>query len=333
MITGQFTSRSIADQTNLSYLFYLQLDNTSGLCDIGISGANKVNYIFQNGRIYDYLNNYIYSYNANQWISISGNIGQSGCNCFINNNPIYIGQPIPTGIYNQIYINPTNVNVTIYPKVFGQIPNYIINANSTYASGQSLTGYFTNNSTQYIRIFSGTIIDTNSNFTFTSYPTGDFIGTQPFILDYITLSNVADTVPLMFYTNFGTITGVFNTSGIIFNQFTEFFNLYPNSGTIASGQTNQYVLNYNIAQNEIFTIGLNTTGNYGYWQLATGVSSLNLINISSGNFTNKTVQATGIGVGNPQSMLVSVFYSGISGYATLNINGLYNSYTQSISGV
>lgn len=338
MKLSNFSKRSIADQTALSYVFYMQLDNTSGACTIGVSGVDDVTtvtYYCSGGRIYNHNNDYIYGYNANEWVNISGNIGLSGCDCYINNKPVYIGMAKQTGIYNTLYINPINTNITIYPQVFGEMPDYTISASGIYVSGQSLTGYFINNNpTLNFRVFSGLITDVNSNFTLSSFPTGNITNTGQFILDYISLINVSQTVPITFYTNFGEITGAFFTSGSLSYQTDEFFNFAPTTGYFTSGQTSLYTLNYNVTSGASFSVGLLATGDYAYWAIETGVSSSSLTSLYSGlYFQNSYYDGSGTGSGLPQTLVVSVSYSGISGYATLSASSLYGSTSMLISGV
>src|SRR3990167_5101692 len=144
MTATGFLRRSIADQTgNAAFALNVTLSNSSGICNFGLSGGITLNYLMQSGKIYDNSSNFIGSYTPGLYNYVSGVVAPTTHDLYLDSQPVYFGQPKPTGKINYFYINPQNVSATYDLFVKGTLPVYTNSTSITFITGQSITGSFT----------------------------------------------------------------------------------------------------------------------------------------------------------------------------------------------
>ena len=213
MVISGYNYRTICDQNNFSYTLDLSLNNTTGTCMLGFSGSMPFVYNFISGKIYDNNNNFIYGYEPNTRINISGNIDIYTYDCWINKNPIIIGQTKPSGIFSNFIIYPQNTIATLSLNIYGDIPEYTILNSGTCISGGFALGTIINTGWQSFSIFSGVITDSYNNFSLSGLQTGRLTNSGTFKLNYTYLTSGLFTVPITLYTDFGTIIFDYTVSG------------------------------------------------------------------------------------------------------------------------
>lgn len=334
MIASGFTKRSISDQTGVfGYNINVTLDNTSGYCQIGFSGTQNVAFTFQNGRIYGPQNLFVGAYQANVPIAIQGQVGPTSYDYSIDGAPIALGNPIQSGTYSWIFINPSGTTPSFDVSVQGQIPAYSIPSSGTYQGiGTIITGMIVNlNPEVKFRIFNAALTAI-SPYSLTGFTTGDITGTGYFYLtsNYTTTSTVS--IPISFYTNFGevdisyqisgytpiypnvylTLSPLLTGSNVIpipngYNQaFTAYLSNYPNSAQISvslnyisgvTGNIYQYVSISNPVTGEVsgYVYGAQTITNY-YQSTVTGTDPITMLPVSGtgiGYLTSSIIAATG----------------------------------------
>lgn len=242
MIATGFTIRSLANQDDISFNLSATFSNATGKCEFGFTGISGLNshFTFESGKIYDFDNRYIWSYQQLNSISISGNIVDNKYNYFIDSIPVCLLGNRKSGYYSGFYISPTNVDVDFDLVVSSDAPQFSLHYPTNILTGQSITGYIFNEETIHnraFRIFSGELFNQNILFSLSYLYTGTKInGLQSgmFVIDQTLSSNQtwqstigAYTIPLRLFTDFTTqITGLDITieASPIFNiQFLEMF--------------------------------------------------------------------------------------------------------------
>lgn len=268
MIVSGYKQRNIYTQNDIfQYQFNPSLSNTSGRCDFGFSGQSGViNWKLESGRIFDYNNNYLFSYQANSEVLISGSLSSGSNDFWVNNNPIYIGQQKTGNNYNYFYINPSNVTVDFNLFINGNVPDYSYSVFDTYYSGELLTLNFVNQSNYPITIFSGAT--SNPNFSVVN-ATGISIAGNSTGVIYLAASGFSpflQDIPLDFYTNFGDFSFLFNGSGVPFDDSEFYILLGPENSIVNQGTTATYTTNFfntsGANLNVTLTYVSGATGNY-----------------------------------------------------------------------
>src|SRR6187401_360517 len=101
-VTG-FKKRSIADQRDtVDFNFALTFNSLSGRSECGLSGSNVFKFSFERGRIYDPAGKFVSSYQKDVPVVISGQLGQSSYDYYIDNNLEALGNETGTGVYSWI---------------------------------------------------------------------------------------------------------------------------------------------------------------------------------------------------------------------------------------
>ncbi len=215
--------RSIPGQNEFSFEISLENSNISGTSNIGFSGVSGgLNlFRFNSGQILDSNNRYVWSYNPRENITISGNIGPGYLNYFINNKPVCLFSPHPQRYYDNFYAS-TNESILDFDLIVnGAIPEYQIIYPENILSNQNVTGYVKNISSpleRSLKIFSGSIVDLNFDYTLNTISTNTISGGRSgiFVLTPSGINNltgaVLNTVNLTLNTNFGTFTQELNYS-------------------------------------------------------------------------------------------------------------------------
>ena len=88
--------RSFAEQKSFSFDLDISLSSSSGVSNLGFSGNdNYYNFFkFENGRLFDPLNRFVYNYSKDETINISGNFSSGVFGYYINQNLIAVNLPI-----------------------------------------------------------------------------------------------------------------------------------------------------------------------------------------------------------------------------------------------
>ena len=176
-------NRSIAAQNQFSYSFDGLMSNSTGISNIGFSGdSGNINlFKFSSGKIYDIENRHVWSYNPNQSINISGNIGTGHTNYYVNNNLVCLFTKKPNAFYKYFYINTDKTTVDFNLKINGNTGSlYSFVFPFTNYVGDQITGYLVNQNPNLnfsFEIFSGESF-AQQYYTLTTVPTGFVSGSK-----------------------------------------------------------------------------------------------------------------------------------------------------------
>lgn len=348
---------SISDQTGISFLINISLNNINGICALGFKeNSENINFTFTNGKIFDPENKLIYTYNSNDNIKLSGNINSSGYDYYINDYYLCNTASKNYNIFNQFYLNTSGCIASTDIYVNGDRPNYKLDFNNLYYIRERITGFISGDQNLNFRIYSGDIIyPANSDFIITTIPsfgteisgskqniiiTPDFETSQDLYLDK------TGDFTFRLYTNFGEITKSFNLRSEYYTSgYINYFNIDNISKTffneIGIENTDYYILNIDFASG-------NETGQYsvpknlsfslqyqsGYTgQIATNINistgiNINLTGFISGSgYLSKFVPATGTGINLVTNTIVTgLVSSNVSGFTYLNgfVNNSFN---------
>jgi hypothetical protein len=340
---------SISEQTEVSFLIDLSLDNINGLCNLGFTGINQnVNFKLTNGKIFDPENKLIYTYNANENIKLSGNINSSGYDYYINDYYLSNINSKSYTKFDRFYLNTSGCTGTTEFYINGDRPNYKLNFNNFYYARENITGFISGNQNLNFKIYSGDIISpANSNFIISTIPSfNQNISGQKY---NIIITPDLDTTKQLYldktgdfifglYTNFGKISGVFKlNSQYLTTGYINYFNVNKISETFSTepGETNtdSYVLGAD------FVLG-NETGSYSIdknlsfiFEYANGYtgSILETININTGinstltgfisgsGYLSNAIIATGSGINLLNNQIVTgLINNNVSKFIYLN---------------
>jgi len=339
---------SISEQTGVSFLIDLSLDNINGLCNLGFTGVNKnVNFKFINGKIFDPENKLIYAYNPNENIKLSGNINPSGYDYYIND---YYLSNISSKSYtkfDRFYFNTSGCTGSAELYINGDRPNYKLDFNNFYYVRENITGFISGNQDLKFKIYSGDIIyPLNSNFSINAIPSNQNISGDKY---NIIVTPDLDTTKQLYldktgdfifglYTNFGKISGAFKlNSQYLTTGYINYFNINKTSETFftqpAQINIDSYVLGLD------FALG-NETGSYsidknlsfifeyasGYTgtiseeiNISTGINSTLTGFISGSGYLSKSFLVTGSGINLlTNSIVTGEIYSDVNQFIYLN---------------
>src|SRR5687767_4919741 len=99
-----FKKRSIADQNSVvDFNFALTFNSMNGRSECGLSGTNVFKFAFEDGRIYDPVGKFVSSYQKDVPVVISGQLGQSSYDYYIDNTLEALGNQTGSGLYSWIY--------------------------------------------------------------------------------------------------------------------------------------------------------------------------------------------------------------------------------------
>jgi photosystem II stability/assembly factor-like uncharacterized protein len=256
-----------------SFSFYLNggFDNVSGISNFGVSGSDgNINYklfTFSSGNIFDINNKYIYSYNPEEILEISGNLGTNYFNYFINDIPICLYTPVNKNFSGDhyFYVSAQNhtFNFDLYTTTTDK-PNYEIIFPQSIILGKPITGLFSQPieaNQSKIKIFTGSIIDNNFYSLNTinelinknSNYSGNLILQYTNILppvNYQSGANVINGISgiLNLQTNFGTINQNFviklDTFPFYTTDFIEFFTGFTGANEFVTGTNLSFGFRY-----------------------------------------------------------------------------------------
>lgn len=341
-VTG-FIQRSISDQQGIvGFDFIASVSSNNGSMNFGLSGTNGFNFLFSNGRIYDPSNNFIGSYDSNIPVEISGSLGQSSYDYYLQGQLVGMNIPWPSGTYSSIYANTANVVGELDILINGTLPNYYFSQTGLYlASGATVTGNIINlNPNLRFRVFDIETVDSNAPFYVSSFTSGDIsssgnfylVGTQNTVGQYL--------LPLLFVTNFGEIQVEMNISGNNFSNPNVYLQISPTDGIVKNFVPKEYQVYFGTSTNSTdmgvslqYLSGI--TGNIYKFiltgnnitkpvsGLVTGISSIfNTINgIVSGLDPLTSIVETGIGTGTFMSAPIAAT-GFVSGNYVCTVSGL-----------
>lgn len=354
MIFSGKNYRSLLEQDKFSFKADLSINNLTSSAAFGFSGENKsISFSFESGRIYDPENRYFGNYEANNVISISGNISGSSYDYYYNKSPIcFVG--VKESFKTQNFFTDTsgcNLNI-IDVLVTAPKYDYTLDFATEFVLSGTITGSLKSVDTgRRFEIFSGEIISPGS-FIFSGFEGGRTASS----LISITPSgdiNLYDSfaVKLNLYTNFGKINKTFSSQVLpeggflvaLLNETRNNSKSQPFSGgDLGEIKTGDYDLTYSILD-EFVPVTTSTpvgvsfqyySGNTGNYYRVTGINITNsgtgylespviIFNVPVG--VKESIRAYGSGV------LVN---SGIASIVILN-SGLYLSGlpTVTISGI
>jgi hypothetical protein len=270
--------RSIPSNKEFSFSSIINLNNTSGISNFGFSGESEIlNFFsFKSGKILDFNNRHVFSYNPNEDISISGNMGYNFINYFINNLPICLYCPRQTGYFNNFYINTANSTINFNLVLQSESPSFNFNFPQNVNFGQDITGSIVNlanDNLKSFKIFTGGLTLLNVNYLISDLPGSDIYGGQSGAIklnfnDTLELQGVTGTSLLLnLTTNFGAIEKQID---LIYNEIPIYFIDFITGFTGITGLKLEQGLLYNyelqsiFPENQNFEISLiNFSGNTG----------------------------------------------------------------------
>jgi len=222
MIISGYNYRSIFEQTGLSFDFNCSIDNITGSGAFGFSGeGNQIQFTFQSGKIYDFENRYVNSYQINTNFNISGDIENNNYSYYINNNPISFDGVRSNLKIQNFYYNAKNCNLNTSLILNGaNSPDYTLFFPSDFQISKPFTGYIYNNINNLnFKVFSGSL-DSTGNFNI-NYIDSTVSGLKSGRVIFNSANEVgAYNITVNLYTNFGAIsqnillTGLFNLDDV-----------------------------------------------------------------------------------------------------------------------
>jgi len=168
VITGT-RSRNLYPQDTVNWLMNLQ-PGSSGIFNFYFQTDNNQIPIFslKNGKILSSNGEMLDGYTPNSTLSLSGNITSNRADLYNNNSPLYLGKE--TTSFNKItgfYLEPISGGAInfINLNILGDVPEYFYDRSLYYRSGESIKINIFNSGLYDIKIFSGTVANSLSNFT------------------------------------------------------------------------------------------------------------------------------------------------------------------------
>ena len=179
MILSGLNFRSLPEYDEWSHDSIVSLSDVSGTGFLGFSGSGvgavekQVGYKFLSGKIYDFEDNYIFSYSKDSLIKISGDIFPTSYTSYINSVPInFSGQKDYFRLGQIVYDTDRckmNVETNIHAKEF---PNYDFDLPESFQAGNAFTGYLIDKDPNF-RVFSGELYNGYYQlFNISGLPTG-----------------------------------------------------------------------------------------------------------------------------------------------------------------
>jgi hypothetical protein len=314
-----FTKRKIYNQTgDFTWSANIIVDQNTSKFDFGFSGVSgKINWTLENGKIFDYKNQYIGSFYSEKNLFLSGNINSQFNDFFVDGIPVYIGQDKFSNNYSYLYFNSVSGISNLDFFINGEQPSGYKDTESDSEKAYSRSGSYIegvnvplnlvlkNQNPHSINIFSGDISDLNFSFSSGQFPSIILpFSEKTFEIDILNQINGNYSFPVNFYTDFGDFSYSFNAVGSPLSVQTFYILISPNEGNISAGETNKYTSYY------LNTSGSDLSVQFEYISGYTGSVYLDI---------ERTRELTG--------QFVSGFVSGIgllSGYKTGIVSGFNN---------
>lgn len=306
--------------------------------------TENLNFKFASGRVFDPENRLICFYSSGENVNISGNISQNNYSYFVNDNLLCLNGKKDNFIISGFYINnPSTYPVDLNVNIQGSRPQYELFLNPVfYITGtEYLVGSINNINNLNFKIYSGSVT-IPSNFTIQNisefvYDTGYFkINTYSATQNQLEDERLYN-VQLNLFTNFGTVTQNFTTTGsysgyfninLNLNNTTNFFTRTGIQTGLGNFQDNDYSLLYNIVSGSLRSaqVDLNKYINIKleYYSGYTGEITGNLFATGYKNI-NLTGFVDGSGFVTNSSSLLMTGYHALSG---INVTGLVTGFAE-----
>lgn len=218
IFTGD-TFRSILDRDKLTFSVNASINNLTGSGSFGFSGeGSTMQWVFNQGKIFDPEGSYVYSYEADQRVNLSGAISGSGYQYHLDEKPILFGGDKYTGKTQGFYFNlsgcEANATVAIKTDEF----NYSLTFPTEFTYNEAITGHLSGIDSGYnFQVFSG-LVHSPSDFTITGLDTSRN-GVVPIKIKCTDASGAKINNTYQFdvdlYTNFGTISKQFSGTSVL----------------------------------------------------------------------------------------------------------------------
>lgn len=172
MIISGNTYRTVLRENRFSNELGLIFNSTTGICDIGFSGQNKIYKIsFISGKIFDNENRYCGSYLPNTQVNIQTNFSGAAYDYSINGDQI-VRSGLKENFYaEKFFVNLTGCVLDSSIVIKSEKPSLFLTTPQTFITGGYITGSVSTNSPSGVKIFSGNF-DSQSSFSFIDIPTG-----------------------------------------------------------------------------------------------------------------------------------------------------------------
>jgi len=297
--------RDFSEQPAFSFNLDLSLSSSSGNSSFGISGSNGGYDLFKfnNGRVFDPLNRFVYSYSKSDAVSLSGNFRSGVFGYYINNNPIALNVNVcnPSYTFKNIYLSTKDSTMDFNVNMYGyKVPSYdFAFSNTSFLTGNSITGAIlntSNDSWSSFKVFSGNASFSYSGYKFQSVPASSEIPhgqSGLFSFNYsgagseYTISASTGVEPLSYNINLYTNFGLVNKTGLLNLRYSPFYfiDFYRYStGYINNTYSWGYYLD-GITCNQLpFTFKLEKVSGFNYTNTTTG--NLNFTGSATGNISN-----------------------------------------------
>jgi hypothetical protein len=221
--------------------------STYGRIDFGFSGDNITsNYSLESGKLIKEDSSFLFSYQADEDLFVSGNYTAATEDLWVNNNPLILGGAKDTGIFNYFYLDASNGPVVDFDVfINGDQPNPVYNLFDTFLSGEQLSFSVVNNSSYPIRIFSGESLLSNFEYDNSSVNL-DILqgGTGEFFINSLAFSPGLQNIPINLFTDYGTINLFLSGIGVDLTDQDFYLLLGPEVFAVQEGIANVYVANY-----------------------------------------------------------------------------------------
>ena len=285
--------RSFSEQSSFSFSLDASPYSWSGNSVFGISGSGGAIdlFKFQNGRLIDPLNRFVYSYSNNDNIGISGNYSSGNFGYWINGNPIALNLNIAnqSRTFSEVYVSTSKAALDFDVNIYGyKLPTYNFSfIGSPFLTEKTISGLFLNTSSESFssfRVFSGEasfnysgygFSGLSSNFNLQPGKTGSFLFRYSGDGSDYSLSESSGINPLtynlLFYTSFGTInqTGTLNLN---YNPlyFIDFYSVNSGFNQTTSNYFWSYYLDGKLCTGSPFIFKLEKISGFNYKNTKTG---------------------------------------------------------------
>lgn len=136
--------------------------NNSGSASVGFSGeGNVLKFSFVNNKIFDFDGNYVFSYDVNKPISISGDISKSHYKYSINNNSFVGGKAKNNFKIEKFITDSTGCNLNLDASLSCKDIDYSFFTQEFLRPSGNFVGYLKNNSDTEFKVFNFSAIQTS----------------------------------------------------------------------------------------------------------------------------------------------------------------------------
>lgn len=154
MIFSGKNYRTTPKTKSLSFSFENVFLSDAGSASIGFSGENNVlKFTFSNNKIYDFHNNYVFSYDVGSTISISGDISDVNYRYFINGNAFVDGKSKNNFKIEKLITDSTGCNLNADVSLACRDIDYSFFTQSIVRPSGNFIGHLKNNSSTEFKVF------------------------------------------------------------------------------------------------------------------------------------------------------------------------------------